>query len=344
MVVADAERGLVVERESHAEIEADHAARRQFADRFALAVEDQPADVAALEGVDVADAAEENRRIGRKQPRQARLRRVEAGAGRQLQRQAGAGDVFADAALGAVGDDAERIAPGARLEAQTADVVRLVRPARVELVARRHFDVADRLAGRVEGAFDGGAGEDFTADGGVRAVHVRHLHFHFEPVRQSGARAERCAEGIALDLAHVDQADQQGGDDRVADQRHPVARRVAELQRRLQHILAFLGQHAGLLEQRRNLRRPAVPRGRLADRLLRRCRCLACAAGAALLGQQRRRRLLQRAQLVALRAQFAGQQVDQSALLVEGGLQFLQLDFHVLHAGAGLLGNHLRRH
>jgi hypothetical protein len=93
---------------------------------------------------------------------------------------------------------------------------------------------------------------------------------------------------------------QDGRDDRVADQRDPVARGVCVLQRRLQDVLAGLREHAGLLEDgcdfgatRGLVGGLADRRGRLRDlrglarlrRLARRCRRAAASArGAERLG------------------------------------------------------------
>ena len=108
---------------------------------------------------------------------------------------------------------------------------------------------------------------NLAADAGVGAIDVGHTRLELESVRDAVAAGQRRVERVALDLAHVDHADQDRRDDRVADQRDAVARRIRVLQRRLEHALAFGRQHAGLLEDLRDHRRAALGFGRLPDRL-----------------------------------------------------------------------------
>ena len=60
----EAERRLVVQRQPHAKIDTENAAGLDAADQFAFPVQHQAAHVAALEIMGVAEAAEEDRRVG----------------------------------------------------------------------------------------------------------------------------------------------------------------------------------------------------------------------------------------------------------------------------------------
>src|SRR3546814_3569799 len=63
---------------------------------------------------------------------------------------------------------------------------------------------------------------------------VGHPELQLHVVGQAVAGAQGAGDACGLDLAHVDQADQDRRDDGVADQRDAVAGRVAQLQRRFQ--------------------------------------------------------------------------------------------------------------
>ena len=261
MVVADAERRFFVEAQAHAEVEADDIAGCDLADVLA-AVFGLLHDVRSGEVVQVADRAEEHGRVGREQHGQRRLQAVEARAGRQRSLHA-----VTQALDGGVGPNVERVLASARFEPQAANVERVVDTALVELVPAGHLDIADAVAGGAEDCAGGATLAQFAADVGVGPVRVRQARFHFEPVRDAVAARERGVERVALDLAHIDEPDRDRRDDRVADQRDPVARRVRILQRRFEHGLALGREDARLLEDRRDGQRAAFRFGRLAHGL-----------------------------------------------------------------------------
>ncbi|UWX03986.1 hypothetical protein H1235_17240 [Pseudoxanthomonas sp. NC8] len=77
---------------------------------------------------------------------------------------------------------------------------------------------------------------------------------------------------VVLTLAHVDQSDQDRGDDGVSDQHDAVVGRVAVLERGFHDELPGRGERAGLLEDLRDLRRTRVRLRRLAHGLRLFCR------------------------------------------------------------------------
>src|SRR5262245_21723916 len=110
---------MLVERKTDTEVEAEDVTRCDLANRFLLTIEHGAAEVVAREVVQVAEGSEEHRRIAWEQPGDTGLNRVEAGAGRQTQWQAGAGRV-ASAALHTIGDHVEGTLAGVGLVAQPA--------------------------------------------------------------------------------------------------------------------------------------------------------------------------------------------------------------------------------
>jgi hypothetical protein len=85
--------------------------------------------------------------------------------------------------------------------------------------------------------------------------HIGDADFAFQALGQTEAARQRHGQRIAFDFTHIDQANQQGGNHGIAHQRHPVAGGVAVLDRGLQHVVAGLGQDAGLLEDLGHLQR-----------------------------------------------------------------------------------------
>src|SRR5690606_35214795 len=103
-----------------------------------------------------------------------------------------------------------------------------------ELVAAGDLDVAEALAVGVEYPVHRRPVGDFPAHAGVGAIDVRHLRLQLEAIGDAATHGQRGDKGIALDLAYVDQADEDGRDHRVPDQRDAVAGRIAVLERWLQ--------------------------------------------------------------------------------------------------------------
>src|SRR3546814_89768 len=107
-----------------------------------------------------------------------------------------------------------------------------LRPAGVavgKLVAGGELDVADPVAVGIEHAVLRGTGEDLPADRIAADPAVGHPELQFQVVGQAVAGAQGAGDACGLDLAHVDQADQDRRDDGVAEQRDTVDRKSTRL-------------------------------------------------------------------------------------------------------------------
>src|SRR5690606_31602926 len=99
-----------------------------------------------------------------------------------------------------IGDDLERVLAGAALVTQPADIERLVRPAPVELEARRGFDITDTVTAGVEHIVDRAAGEDLATDSIAAGVDVGDLGLDLQPIGQAVTTRQRDGARGGLDL------------------------------------------------------------------------------------------------------------------------------------------------